>query len=94
MAIKNFKDKEALLIFEGNFSKKLPQQIQRKARMRLIQIHASVSLDDLRLPPSNYLEQLGGDRKGQHSVRINKQYRVCFKWIDGNVIEVEITDYH
>lgn len=94
MAIKAFKDKEAQRIFEGSFSKKLPQQIQRKARMRLIQIHASVSLDDLRLPPSNQLEQLGGDRKGQHSVRINKQYRVCFKWIDGNVIEVEITDYH
>ena len=94
MAIKNFKDKEAERIFKGYFSKKLPQQIQRKARMRLVQLHTAASVEDLRLPPSNHLEQLSGDRKGQHSIRINNQYRVCFKWNDGNVAEVEITDYH
>lgn len=94
MAIKNFKDKEAQRIFKGRFSTKLPQQIQRKARRRLVQLHAAIALEDLKLPKSNHLEQLHGDRKSQHSIRINNQYRVCFIWNDGNVVDVEIVDYH
>ena len=94
MAISGFKDKETRKIFEGRFSAKLPQQIQQKARRRIFQLHAAVTLEDLRLPPSNRLEMLGGNRKGQHSVRINDQHRLCFKWNGGNVIDVEIVDYH
>ena len=94
MAIISFKDKEALRIFEGFFSSKIPQKIQRKARVRLLQLDAAVSLDDLRLPPSNHLESLRGTRKDQHSIRINVQYRICFEWNGGNVRNVEIVDYH
>lgn len=94
MAIKSFKGKQAERIFNGFFSKRLPQQIQRKARTRLVQLYAAVSVEDLRLPPSNHLEQLSGDRHGQYSIRINDQYRICFKWCDGSVVDVEIVDYH
>ena len=94
MAIKNFKDKEAQRIFKGNFSKKLPQKIQQRARIRLIQLHAAVALEDLMLPPSNMLEALHGNRKGQHSIRISKQYRVCFVWQGSDAEDVEVVDYH
>ena len=62
--------------------------------MRLTQVNGAAELDDLKLPPSNHLEQLKGDRKGQFSIRINQQYRVCFLWRNGNAHEVEIVDYH
>ena len=94
MAIKNFKDKEAQRIFKGKFSKKLPQKIQQRARIRLIQLHAAVALEDLMLPPSNMLEALHGNRKGQHSIRISKQYRVCFVWQGSDAEDVEVVDYH
>ena len=94
VAIKNFKDKEAQRIFEGKFSKKLPQQIQQRVRIRLIQLHAAIALEDLMLPPSNMLEALHGNRKGQHSIRISKQYRVCFVWQSSDAEDVEIVDYH
>ncbi len=94
MAIKNFKSNEAKKIFEGCFSKKLPQQIQQRGRESLKQLDAAVNLNDLMIPPSNMLEELRGNRKGQHSIRINQQYRVCFVWEDGNASEVEIVDYH
>ena len=94
MAINNFKSKEAKRIFEGRFSKKLPQQIQQRARESLKQLDAAVNLNDLMIPPSNMLEELRGNRKGQHSIRINQQYRVCFVWENGNASEVEIVDYH
>ena len=94
MAINNFKSKEAKKIFEGRFSKKLPQQIQQRCRESLKQLDAAVNLNDLMIPPSNMLEELRGDRKGQHSIRINQQYRVCFVWETGNASEVEIVDYH
>ena len=81
-------------MFAGQFSRKLPQSIQRRAMMRLTQINGAAELDDLKLPPSNRLEQLKGDRKGQCSIRINQQYRVCFTWRNGNAHEVEIVDYH
>ena len=94
MAIKSFKNRETRNVFNGNFSRKLPQQIQQRARERLKQIDAADNLEDLLIPPSNRLEQLDGDRSGQNSIRINQQYRICFEWEAGNALNVEITDYH
>jgi proteic killer suppression protein len=94
MAIRNFIDKEAAKLFVGQFSRKLPQHIQRRAMRRQVQLNGAAELEDLKLPPSNRLEQLQGDRKGQLSIRINHQYRVCFIWENGNVHDVEIVDYH
>ena len=94
MPIKNFTDKEAAKLFAGQFSRKLPQHIHRRAMRRLVQLNGAVELKDLKLPPSNRLEQLLGDRKGQLSIRINQQYRVCFVWKNGNAHDVEIVDYH
>ena len=92
--IKVFKDREAERIFNGLFSRKLPQNIQRIAERKLIMLHRSTNLNDLRIPPSNRLEALKGDRNGQHSIRINDQWRVCFEWRADDVYEVEIVDYH
>jgi len=92
--IRSFKDKETELVYGEQFSKKLPQDIQRAALRKLIVLHNSVSLEDLRAPPGNKLEQLQGDRKGQHSIRVNDQWRVCFAWKDSNAFDVEIVDYH
>jgi toxin HigB-1 len=72
----------------------LPQNIQRTARKKLVIIDAASDLNDLRIPPGNRLEALKGNRKGQHSIRINDQWRICFKWNDGDAYDVEITDYH
>lgn len=94
MAIKSFKDKEAEKVFGGYFSRNLPQLIQQRARETLKQLDAAGNLNDLLLPPSNLLEQLQDDRKGQHSIRINQKYRVCFCWKNGKAHEVEIVDYH
>ena len=94
MSINNFTDKEAANLFAGQFSRKLPQQIQRRAMMRLTQLNGAAELDDLNLPPSNRLEQLRGNRKGQFSIRINQQFRVCFRWENGNAHDVVIVDYH
>lgn len=94
MAIKNLTDKETAKLFIGQSSRKLPQHIQRRAMRRLAQLNGAAQLEDLILPPSNHLEQLQGDRKGQFSIRINQQYRVCFVWKSGNVHDVEIVDYH
>jgi len=92
--IKSFKCKETELIFNGQFSKKLPQNIQRLAERKLIMIHRSADLNDLRVPPANRLETLTGKRKGQYSIRINDQWRICFKWLKDGVYSVEIVDYH
>ena len=94
MAIRSFKSNETRKIFEGRFSRKLPQQIQQRGRESLKQLDAAVNLNDLIIPPSNMLEELKGNRKGLHSIRINQQYRVCFVWEDGNASEVEIVNYH
>ena len=92
--IKSFSDKETEKIYNQVFSKKLPQDIQRTALRKLIMINNAGCLEDLRVPPSNHLEKLSGDREGQYSIRINDQYRICFT-IDGNdFLNVEITDYH
>ena len=92
--IKSFKCKETEKIYKSRFSKKLPQDIQRRAFIKLHMIDTAEVIDDLLVPPSNYLEQLKGDRIGQHSVRINDQWRVCFVWLDNNAYDVEIVDYH
>ena len=92
--IKSFHSKETEKIWRGEISTKLPHDIQRKARMKLRIINNSISLNDLRIPPSNKLELLKGNRKGQHSIRINDQWRICFEWKEGNAYYVEIVDYH
>jgi proteic killer suppression protein len=92
--IKSFRDKESGKIFYRQLSGKLPQNIQRVARKKLVILDAAIELNDLRIPPGNRLEALKGDRKGQHSIRINDQWRICFIWNDGDAYDVEITDYH
>jgi proteic killer suppression protein len=92
--IKTFKCKETKKIFGREYSKKLPRNIQKVAFRKLRMIDRSTTLIDLKVPPANRLEKLSGRRKGQYSIRINDQWRVCFKWIDNNALEVEITDYH
>ncbi len=92
--IKSFKCKETEKLFHGMFSTKLPQAIQRMAAIKLEMLHAATVLETLRVPPSNHLEALHGDREGQHSIRINQQWRVCFVWQGSDANDVEIVDYH
>lgn len=92
--IKDFADRETEKIYHQEFSKKLPQAIQRVALRKLMMLDAAASLDDLRVPPANHLEALQGNRKVQHSIRINSQYRICFIWTGKNFSQVEIVDYH
>ena len=92
--IKGFKDKEAEKLFHREPSRKLPQDIQRIAPRKLRMLNRAITLDDLRIPPGNRLEALKGDREGQHSIRINEQWRICFIWQEGEVLAVEIVDYH
>ncbi|TCT10508.1 proteic killer suppression protein [Tepidamorphus gemmatus] len=92
--IKTFGDKRTAAIFAGYAVRGLPPQIQERARAKLLAIDAAKRLDDLRQPPGNRLEALAGDRKGQHSIRINDQWRICFVWRDGEAFDVEIADYH
>ena len=92
--IKSFRDANTERVFNREFVKRYPREIQQRAFMRLNAIDAAVRLEDLRLPPSNRLEALKGDRKGEHSVRINDQWRICFLWLDGHAERVEIVDYH
>ena len=92
--IKTFRDRETELIAGRCFSKRLPPDIQRKARMKLDVLAAATELDDLRVPPGNRLEPLRGSRLGQHSIRINDQWRICFRWEEGAAWDVEIVDYH
>ena len=92
--IKSFKDKETEKLFNRHFSKKLPHNLQHLARRKLVMLDAAPELNALRIPPGNRLEALKGDRKGQHSIRINDQWRVCFRWKTGDAYDVEIADYH
>ncbi len=92
--IKSFKCKETEKIFNRTFSKKFPNNIQRVALRKLRILNRAGILNDLRVPPANHLELLRGRRKGQHSIKINDQWRICFKWNDGEVNNVEIVDYH
>ena len=93
--IRSFADKQTeALFYRERKHKRLPDELQRKARMKLIQIHRSASLNDLRVPPGNRLEALKGDREGQYSIRINDQWRICFRWSNGDAYDVQIVDYH
>ena len=92
--IKSFRCRETEKIFRRIFSRKFPHDIQGRAFMKLNAIDAAAQLEDLRLPPSNRLEALRGERKGQWGIRINDQWRICFEWRKGNAEQVEIVDYH
>lgn len=92
--IVSFKCKETEKIFNRNYSKKFPNDIQRVALRKLRMIDHSQNITDLKVPPGNRLEELKGKRKGQHSIRINDQWRVCFVWQENNAHQVEIVDYH
>ena len=92
--IKSFYCKETKKIFDGNISRKFPHNIQQRARRKLRMLNNANSLDDLRVPPSNHLEKLIGDRLNQYSIKINDQWRICFVWKDSILIDVEIVDYH
>lgn len=92
--IKNFKDDETQKIYQRQRSRKLPSDIQQVALRKLRMINNSVSINDLRVPPANRLEKLSGNRAGQWSIRINDQWRVCFRWEGSDALDVEITDYH
>jgi toxin HigB-1 len=92
--IASFKDAEAQKLFETGRSRKLPSTIQRVALRKLNSLHFATTLNDLRVPAGNHLEALKGDRAGQHSVRINDKYRICFVWDEDKACDVEIADYH
>jgi proteic killer suppression protein len=92
--IESFKCRETEKIFNREFSRKLPNNIQRIAFRKLRMLNRSSTIQDLRIPPANKLEALSGTRKGQHSIRINDQWRICFQWQNGNAYNVEIVDYH
>ncbi len=92
--IASFKDAATEKLFRTGTSRRLPANLRRTAGRKLAWLHTACDLNDLRVPPGNRLEALSGDRKGQHSIRINDQYRLCFVWRDGNAHEVEIVDYH
>lgn len=90
----SFKDKHTEKLYKGFYEKKYPTDILETARRKLRHIEAATTLNDLKVPPGNKLEKLKGDRGGQHSIRINKQWRICFSWENNNAYSVEITDYH
>ena len=92
--IRSFNDKEAEKIWAGEVSKRLPGDIQAVARRKLRMLNNAGTLEDLRIPPANRLEALKGGRKGQHSIRINDQWRICFVWKGDDAFNVEIVDYH
>lgn len=92
--IKSFRCSDTERIFRREFVRKFPRNIQQRAFIKLNAIDAAIKLKDLRLPPSNRLEALKGDRRGQRSIRINDQWRICFVWREGHAERVEIVDYH
>ena len=92
--IKSFADSDTERLFAGQQPRHLPPTILRGSSRKLLVIHASSTLRDLSIPPGNRLEKLKGNRIGQHSIRINDQWRICFTWRDGDAYDVEITDYH
>ncbi len=92
--ILSFKDSNARAVFEGRNPKGFPSAVLKVARRKLRMLHAAARLDDLRMPPHNFLEALKKDRAGQYSIRINRQFRVCFRWTGKDAEDVEIVDYH
>ena len=92
--IESFRSRETERLFERERSRRIPPGLVRVALRKLRYLHRAESLEDLRVPPGNQLEALRGNRKGQHSIRINQQWRICFRWQNENVYDVEIVDYH
>ena len=92
--IKTFSDKRTAALFMGIPAKGIPADVRKRAREKLVVLNQAKGIEDLRAPPSNHLEALRGDRVGQHSIRVNLQWRICFVWQDGDVYEVEFADYH
>ena len=92
--IRSFACPETERLFNDESSRRLPTQIQRVARRKLLLLHQARRLEDLRAPPGNRLEALKGDRAGQHSIRINDQWRICFRWQGADAFDAEIVDYH
>ena len=92
--IKTFRDTGTERLWLEDRSQRIPASLRRTALKKLQLLNAAGALGDLALPPGSRLERLKGDREGQHSIRINDQYRICFEWRDGNAYKVEITDYH
>ena len=92
--IRSFADRETERLFARTPGRRFPPELHRVMLRKLLQLDSAEHLDDLRIPPGNRLEALKGDRKGQHSIRVNDQWRVCFRWDDGDAYEVEIVDYH
>ena len=91
--IRSFADRDTGRLFHDEDVRRF-RAIERAARRKLLLVHTAVRLDDLRIPPGNRLDALAGDRRGQHSIRINQQWRICFRWINGETCDVEIVDYH
>lgn len=92
--IRSFAEREAERLFARTPGRRFPAELHRVMLRKLVQLDAAERLDDLRVPPGNRLEALKGDRRGQHSIRVNDQWRLCFRWSSGNAYEVEIVDYH
>ena len=92
--IRGFRDRDTESVFHRERSRRLPSTLQRIAQRKLAILHAADSVQDLRVPPGNRLERLSGDREGQHSIRINDRWRICFYWRNGDAHDVEIVDYH
>ena len=92
--IRSFADKQTAAVFDGHRVRALPAQVQDVARRKLKAIDAAKEIEDLRVPPGNRLEELSGDRSGQWSIRVNDQWRLCFRWTDGDAHDVAIVDYH
>lgn len=89
-----FRNDDVRRLFAGESIRRLPPDIQRRARLRLQRVVAAGALADLRVPPSHRFEALRGDREGQYSIRVNVQWRVCFMWTEQGAMEIEVTDYH
>ena len=92
--IRNFGDKNTERIWQENYVKSIDRKVQRATMRKLELIHAAQNIEDLRISPGNRLERLVGDRRGQHSIRVNAQWRICFVWKDGGAEDVELVDYH
>jgi proteic killer suppression protein len=92
--IRSFADRDTQRLFQGAWPRRIPAELARMATRKLIALDAATRLADLRSPPGNHLELLGGNRKGQYSIRVNAQWRICFRWTDDGAHDVEFTDYH
>ena len=92
--IKSFRDRDTERVFNRQRVKRLSLSVQKVAQRKLDLVEAAEVIDDLRIPPGNRLEKLSGDRKGQYSIRVNNRWRICFQWLSGQAVDVEIVDYH